>query len=209
MVEVILRAVRVDVGSSTPLLLLEEVTGTRVLPIFIGAPEAAAIAYALQGVKSPRPMSHDLLGNVIVALGAQLFAAEITDLRDNTFYANLRLLRDRDEINVSSRPSDAVALALRVGSPILVNDELMAAEGRVMELDLDDDDDVAEQIMRHRSRRLHALQRVGDRRGLRCSDEDRQDSRARHLFEQQKGRRRTDVDTHRSEDHFNHVKSLD
>ena len=86
-------------------------------------------------------MSHDLLGNVIVALGAQLFAAEITELRDNTFYANLRLLRDRDEINVSARPSDAVALALRVGAPILVNDDLMAAEGRVMELDLDDDDD--------------------------------------------------------------------
>jgi hypothetical protein len=86
-------------------------------------------------------MSHDLLGNVIVALGAQLFAAEITELRDNTFYANLRLLRDRDEINVSARPSDAVALALRVGAPILVNDELMAAEGRVMELDLDDDEE--------------------------------------------------------------------
>jgi hypothetical protein len=86
-------------------------------------------------------MSHDLLGNVIVALGAQLFAAEITELRDNTFYANLRLLRDRDEINVSARPSDAVALALRVGAPILVNDDLMAAEGRVMELDLDDEDE--------------------------------------------------------------------
>jgi bifunctional DNase/RNase len=86
-------------------------------------------------------MSHDLLGNVIVALGAQLFAAEITELRDNTFYANLRLLRDRGEINVSARPSDAVALALRVGAPILVNDELMAAEGRFMELDLDDEDD--------------------------------------------------------------------
>jgi len=145
MVEVILRAVRVDVGSSTPLLLLEEVGGERVLPIFIGAPEAAAIAYALQGVKSPRPMSHDLLGNVIAALGARVFAAEITELRDNTFYANLRLLRDHDEISVSSRPSDAVALALRVGAPILVNDDLMAAEGKVMDLDVfseDDEDEV-------------------------------------------------------------------
>ena len=141
MVEVVLRAVRVDVGSSTPLLLLEEVAGSRVLPIFIGAPEATAIAYALQGVKAPRPMSHDLLGNVIIALGAQLFAAGITELRDNTFYANLRLLRDHEEINVSARPSDAVALALRVGAPILVNDDLMAAEGKIMELDLDDDED--------------------------------------------------------------------
>jgi bifunctional DNase/RNase len=140
MVEVILRAVRVDVGTSTPLLLLEEVGGSRVLPIFIGAPEATAIAYALGGVATPRPMSHDLLGNVIAALGAKVFAVEITELNDNTFFANLRLLRSGAEINVSARPSDAVALALRVGAPILVNDELMAAEGRVMSLDDEDED---------------------------------------------------------------------
>ncbi len=144
MVEVILRAVRVDVGSSTPLLLLEEVAGDRVLPIFIGAPDATAIAYALQGVKAPRPMSHDLLGNVITALGAQLFAAEITELRENTFFANLRLIRNHEEINVSARPSDAVALALRIGAPILVSDELMAAEGKLMDLDPSDDDQEVE-----------------------------------------------------------------
>jgi bifunctional DNase/RNase len=141
MIEVVLRAVRVDVGSSTPLLLLEEVGGERVLPIFIGAPEAAAIAYALQGVESPRPMSHDLLGHVITALGAQVFSVEITELVDNTFFANLRLVRSGDEIVVSSRPSDAVALALRVGSPILVSDDLMASEGKVMELAYDEDDE--------------------------------------------------------------------
>lgn len=146
MVEVILRAVRVDVGTSTPLLLLEEVSGPRVLPIFIGAPEAAAIAYALQGISAPRPMSHDLLGNVITALGARVFAAEITELRDNTFFANLRLLRDHDEINVSARPSDAVALALRIGAPILVNDELMAAEGKLMDLGDADELDDAEEV---------------------------------------------------------------
>jgi bifunctional DNase/RNase len=144
MVEVILRAVRVDVGSSTPLLLLEEVAGDRVLPIFIGAPDATAIAYALQGVKAPRPMSHDLLGNVITALGAQLFAVEITELRDNTFFANLRLIRNHEEINVSARPSDAVALALRIGAPILVSDELMAAEGKLLDLDPSDDDQEVE-----------------------------------------------------------------
>ena len=144
MVEVILRAVRVDVGSSTPLLLLEEVAGDRVLPIFIGAPDATAIAYALQGVKAPRPMSHDLLGNVITALGARLFAAEITELRDNTFIANLRLVRNHEEINVSARPSDAVALALRIGAPILVNDELMAAEGKLMDLNPSNDDEEVE-----------------------------------------------------------------
>jgi bifunctional DNase/RNase len=141
MIEVVLRAVRVDVGTSTPLLLLEEVGGERVLPIFIGAPEAAAIAYALQGVESPRPMSHDLLGHVITALGAQVFSVEITELIDNTFYANLRLVRSGDEIIVSSRPSDAVALALRVGSPILVSDDLMANEGKIMQLAYDEDDE--------------------------------------------------------------------
>ena len=141
MVEVVLRAVRGDVGSSTPLLLLEEVGGDRVLPIFVGAPEATAIAYALQNVPTPRPMSHDLLGNVIAALGAQLFAVEITELIDNTYYANLRLLRERTEINVSARPSDAVALALRVGSPILVRDQLMNEQGKVMHLDEADESD--------------------------------------------------------------------
>jgi len=141
MIEVVLRAVRVDVGTSTPLLLLEEVAGERVLPIFIGAPEAAAIAYALQGVESPRPMSHDLLGHVISALGAKLFAVEITELSDNTFFASLRLVRSGQEITVSSRPSDAVALALRVGAPILVSDDLMAAEGKVMQLTYDEDDE--------------------------------------------------------------------
>jgi len=138
MVEVVLRAVRVDVGSSTPLLLLEEVGGERVLPIYIGAPEATAIAYALQHIDTPRPMSHDLLGNVITALGARLFAVEITHLVENTFYANLRLLREGREILVSARPSDAVALALRVGAPLLVSDELMNDQGQV--LDVGDDD---------------------------------------------------------------------
>jgi len=141
MVEVVLRAVRVDVGSSTPLLLLEEVGGDRVLPIFIGAPEATAIAYALQHVATPRPMSHDLLGNVVSALGAKVFAVEIDDLIDNTFFASIRLLQGDQEVVVSARPSDAVALALRVGSPILVKDELMSEDPRLVLLDEDDDED--------------------------------------------------------------------
>lgn len=144
MVEVVLRAVRVDVGSSTPLLLLEEVGGDRVLPIFIGAPEATAIAYALQHIETPRPMSHDLLGNVITSLGARLFAVEITHLLNNTFFANLRLLREGREILVSARPSDAVALALRVGAPLLVSDELMNDEGQILEVSEDEDDGSAD-----------------------------------------------------------------
>ena len=149
MIEVVLRAVRVDVGTSTPLLLLEEVGGERVLPIFIGAPEATAIAYALGNVETPRPMSHDLLGNVIGSLGAQLFSVEITELVDNVFFANLRLLRENTEISVSARPSDAVALALRVGAPILVNDDLMASQGKILKIDDDDDAELDDDWLDH------------------------------------------------------------
>jgi len=113
------------------------------LPIYIGAPEAAAIAYALQGVSAPRPMTHDLLGKVITSLHARLFSVEITELVENTFFATLRLLGEQNEILVSARPSDAVALALRVGAPILVADELMAREGKILQL-TDDDDSVDE-----------------------------------------------------------------
>ena len=144
MVEVVLRAVRVDVGSSTPLLLLEEVGGQRVLAIFIGAPEATAIAYALQQIDTPRPMSHDLMGHIIAALDARLFAVEITHLVDNTFYAQLRLVRDGREVLVSARPSDAVALAVRLGAPLLVSDELMDEQGQILEIgDEDEDEDEA------------------------------------------------------------------
>lgn len=140
MVEVVLHSVRVDVGSAAPILLLEEVNGPRVLTIFVGGPEATSIAFALQDLKPPRPLTHDLLGQVVEALGARVFSVEVTELVDNTFYANLRLLTDGGEAVVSCRPSDAIALALRVGAPILVSDELMAAEGREMEISDEDDE---------------------------------------------------------------------
>ena len=143
MVEVVLRAVRVDVGSATPILLLEEVNGDRVLPIFIGQPEAAAIGYALQNMATPRPMTHDLLAEVISTLGGRLFAVEIQSLVGSTYYGAIRLITSDGEVTISARPSDAIALALRVGSPILVHDELMAAEGQILETsDFDDDDDL-------------------------------------------------------------------
>lgn len=146
MIEVVLRAVRVDVASSTPLLLLEEVGGDRVLAVFIGAPEATAIAYALQEVKAPRPMSHDLMSEIISTLGGKLFAVEITELRDNTFYAQLRLVTSRGEAVISARPSDGVALALRTGAPLLVSDELMDEQGQHFEVDEDDSDDEDDEV---------------------------------------------------------------
>ena len=142
MVEVVLRAVRVDVGSSTPLLLLEEVGGDRVLPIFIGAPEATAIAFAVQGVATPRPMTHDLLRDVVESLGARLQRVVITELRSATYFAELHLDRDGATMQVSSRPSDAVALAVRTGSPLFVADDLMDADSVVLPPEDESDDDV-------------------------------------------------------------------
>ena len=130
MVEVRLSAVRVDLQSNTPVLLLTEAEGLgRTLPIFIGAPEATAIAFAIQGVSPPRPMTHDLLQHVVEALGANLERVVITELRSATYFAELQLKRGDGPLSVSSRPSDAVALAVRMGSPLYVADDLMEAEG--------------------------------------------------------------------------------
>lgn len=139
MVEVRLSAVRVDLQSNTPVLLLTEAEGLgRTLPIFIGAPEATAIAFAIQGVNPPRPMTHDLLRDVVEALGAQLERVVITELRSATYYAELQLRRGNGPLSVSSRPSDAVALAVRMGSPLYVADDLMEAEGILLPSDDDE-----------------------------------------------------------------------
>lgn len=140
MVEVRLSAVRVDLQSNTPVLLLTETEGLgRTLPIFIGAPEATAIAFAIQGVATPRPMTHDLLRDVVEALGAALERVVITELRAATYYAELQLRRGEQVLTVSSRPSDAVALAVRTSSPLFVSDELMDAEGILLPADDDED----------------------------------------------------------------------
>lgn len=136
MVEVRLRAVRVDLQSNTPVLLLQETEGEgRTLPIFIGTPEAAAIAYALQGVEMPRPMTHDLIKEVLVALETDVERVVVTELRASTYYAELQLRRGTARTSVSCRPSDAVAVAVRTGSPLFVSDELMDAEGILLSMD--------------------------------------------------------------------------
>ncbi len=151
MVEVRLRAVRVDLQSNTPVLLLQETDGEgRTLPIFIGTPEAAAIAYALQGVTMPRPMTHDLMRDVLTSLDVEIERVVITELQNSTYYAELRLRRGSDVTVVSSRPSDAVAVAVRTGSPLYVSDELMDAEGIMLAADTEDedsDDDVPADVL--------------------------------------------------------------
>jgi uncharacterized protein len=144
MVEVHLRAVRVDLQSNTPVLLLQETEGEgRTLPIFIGTPEAAAIAYALQGVAMPRPMTHDLIKDLLGALDVDVERVVITDLQASTYYAELHLRRGAERSVVSSRPSDAVAIAVRTSSPLYVSDDLMDAEGILLAIEGGDEDDAS------------------------------------------------------------------
>lgn len=112
--------VRIELPTNTPIVLLRETGATRYLPIFIGASEATAIALALEGVEPQRPMTHDLLREVIDALGATVDRVQVTALRDGIYFADLVLRRDTDELRVSSRPSDAIALAARTDAPISV-----------------------------------------------------------------------------------------
>ena len=142
MVEVRLRAVRVDLQSNTPVLLLQESEGLgRTLPIFIGAPEATAIAFSLQGMDTPRPMTHDLIRDLLDALGAEVVRVVVTELRSSTYYADIVLMHGGHEMPVSSRPSDAVAVAVRTGAPLFVADDLMDAEGVMLAVDEEEDEE--------------------------------------------------------------------
>ncbi|MGH9105106.1 MAG: bifunctional nuclease family protein [Acidimicrobiales bacterium] len=132
MVEMHLSAVRVELPTNVPILLLQEASGDRTLPIYIGRAEAEAIAAALQGVVTKRPMTHDLVRDVLSELGVVLDHVVITELKDQTFYAELRLRRGGTNHVVSSRPSDAIALALRAGATIYAEEALLDAEGIVI-----------------------------------------------------------------------------
>ena len=133
MLEMRLSAVRVEIPSNNPLLLLQETAGAhRTLPIYIGPAEAQAIAFAQQGVPTPRPMTHDLMKDLLEELGARVECIVVTELRDRTFFAEIRMVHDGKRHTVSARPSDAVALAVRTGSPIFAEEELLDAEGVVL-----------------------------------------------------------------------------
>ena len=117
-IELQLVGVRVELPTNQPIVLLREREGERFLPIWIGAVEATAIAFALQGIVTPRPMTHDLLKNMIDQLSVRVDRVVITDLKDSTFYAVIELEQNGNKIEISSRPSDAIALAVRTNVPI-------------------------------------------------------------------------------------------
>lgn len=147
MIELELVAVRVELPSNTPVVVLRELSGRRrQLSIFIGGPEATAIAFALEGVDTPRPLTHDLFCDVLDGLDAQLEQVVITELRDTTYYADLQISSPSGERTVSARPSDAVALAVRVGCPIFATDEVLDEAGFVEEESTDDSESPEEVV---------------------------------------------------------------
>ncbi|MGH2812154.1 MAG: bifunctional nuclease family protein [Actinomycetota bacterium] len=125
MIELNLVGVRVELPTNTPILLLKEAGGERFLPIFIGPAEAHAIVTALQGHEPPRPMTHDLLKNILDELGAVVEHIAINDLKDSTFFANIRLNLGSHAYEITSRPSDAIALAVRIQVPIYAAEEVL------------------------------------------------------------------------------------
>ena len=137
MIRLSLIGVRVEVPTNQPIVLLREDGGTRFLPIFIGSPEATAIVYALQGMETPRPMTHDLFKTVLDDLAVKVDLVEITALHDGTFFAEIELDRDGTKSRISSRPSDAIALAVRFGPevPIYADESVLDEAGVLFEAD--------------------------------------------------------------------------
>jgi uncharacterized protein len=118
--------VRVELPANQPIVLLKETNGERYLPIWIGAVEATAIAAGQAGDVPPRPMTHDLIRNLLEALASPVTSVEITELHDGVFFADLVFV---DGLRVTARPSDAIAIALRTGSPVLASDDVLAEAG--------------------------------------------------------------------------------
>lgn len=135
-----LLGVRVEMPANTPMVLLRESDGRhRLLPIYIGSPEASAIHYALEGVDPPRPLTHDLFLNVIGELGASVTRVVVTEMRDRTYFAELHLDTPTGNKVISARPSDAIALAVRCGAGLFASDELIDEVGQEPVPEPDDD----------------------------------------------------------------------
>jgi bifunctional DNase/RNase len=126
MVRMEIYGVSFDLVGKTPIVLLKMVEGNKFLPIWIGHPEAAAILMKLQETPAPRPMTHDLVADIVQQLGGEVVSITVTELRDSTFYASITVRQNGGEIEIDSRPSDAIAIAMRVDAEIYVADEVMA-----------------------------------------------------------------------------------
>ena len=143
MQEMLIYGVSFDLVGKQPIVLLKTADGNKFLPIWIGHPEAAAILMKLQSQTVPRPMTHDLLSDMLEQLGAQVVRITVTELRENTFYALITVAVNGSEIEIDSRPSDAIALAVRSDAPIFADDSVIEESA----IEFEHEDDVNEEQM--------------------------------------------------------------
>ncbi len=140
-----------DLVGKQPIVLLKTVEGNRFLPIWIGHPEAAAILMKLQNSATPRPMTHDLVTDILVQLDAQVVSVAVTEMRESTYYAQVTIRQDGSEIEVDSRPSDAIALAVRAEAPIFVADDVIEESAIEFEGEEINDADLEREVSKFRS----------------------------------------------------------
>jgi uncharacterized protein len=149
--EMLIYGVSFDLVGKQPIVLLKTADGNQFLPIWIGHPEAAAILMKLQSQAAPRPMTHDLLSDMLEQLGAQVSRITVTELRENTFYAQITVVQDGHEIEVDSRPSDAIALAIRAEAPIFAADHVIEESAIEFEGDEVDEEKLEAEVSRFRN----------------------------------------------------------
>ncbi|MCL4310423.1 MAG: bifunctional nuclease family protein [Actinomycetota bacterium] len=147
MKEMILYGISFDVIGKQPIILLKTTDANKFLPIWIGHQEAAAILMKLQGTELSRPMTHDLMSSIIQHLDARVMKVTVTELRENTFYALLTLGLEGGEVDVDSRPSDALALAVRTNAPIFAADQLIEDNAVEFDHDIEDSEEVVEEVV--------------------------------------------------------------
>ncbi len=146
MQEMVIYGVSFDMVGKQPIVLLKTMNGSKFLPIWIGHAEAAAILMKLQGAESPRPMTHDLLNDVVGELNAEITRITVTELKENTFYALITLRVSQSEIEIDSRPSDALALAVRTNAPIFAADKVIEESGIEFEGESEDTEAVVDKF---------------------------------------------------------------
>ena len=144
--EVKIRGLLVDPTTNSPIVLLKELDGEGILPIWVGPYEANSIASEIEKLSPQRPMTHDLLKNVISQMGGVVKRVVVTELRDNTFYAVIEIMNDGQLILIDSRPSDAIALALRTDCPIFIREEVLEASKHNDGEKVQDEDSIDEEV---------------------------------------------------------------
>ena len=149
--EMVIYGVSFDLVGKQPIVLLKTTEGNKFLPIWIGHPEAAAILMKLQGATTPRPMTHDLVADILAQLDAHVVRITVTELRESTFYAQITVQQDGSEVEIDSRPSDAIALAIRAEAPIFAADRVIEESAIEFEGEEIDQDRLDEEVAKFRN----------------------------------------------------------